>query len=116
MSDMTIIEREYNNVIARNLRRLAVEKDKTQQDIANALNVSKATVSLWFNGKNIPRMDKIDALCQYLNVKRSDIMEGQEVEKAVFVISEEDMKLIQAFKQASDERKKIILDILNINN
>ena len=41
---MTIIEREYNKVIARNLRRLAVEKDKTQQDIATALNVSKATV------------------------------------------------------------------------
>ena len=111
---MTIIEREYNKVIARNLRRLAIEKDKTQQDIAKALNVSEATVSLWFNGKNIPRMDKIDALCQYLNVKRSDIMEGQGVEKAVLVISEDDMKLINAFKQASDERKAIVKDILGL--
>ena len=111
---MTIIEREYNKVIARNLRRLAIEKDKTQQDIAKALNVSKATVSLWFNGKNIPRMDKIDALCQYLNVKRSDIMEGQGVEKAVLVISEDDMNLINAFKQASDERKAIVKDILGL--
>ena len=43
---MIINEKEYANVIAKNLRRLALEYDKTQNDIASALNVSKSSVSL----------------------------------------------------------------------
>lgn len=68
-------ELEYAKIVASNLRRIMYEHNKTQADIAKDLHISKATVSSWINGTRVPRMPKIDLLCHYFNVKRSDIME-----------------------------------------
>ena len=71
-------EKEYGRIIGKNLKRLAWERKKTQADIARDLDISKATISSWMNGTRVPRMDKIDLLCQYFMVKRSDILEDSE--------------------------------------
>ena len=71
-------EKDYAKIIASNLRRIAYEAEKSQADISKDLKISKATVSSWMNGTRIPRMDKIDLLCHYFNVKRSDIMEEKQ--------------------------------------
>lgn len=111
---MIINEKEYAKVIAKNLRRLSLEYDKTQNDIATALNVSKSSVSLWFNGKSTPRMDKIDALCKLFNVRRSDIMEPKE-ETIHAALTAEDIRLLSAYHAATEEQKKIVGYILKIN-
>ena len=66
---------EYGKVIARNLKKIAYEHNKSQADIARDLHLNQATVSSWMLGTRIPRMDKVDLLCNYFNCKRSDIME-----------------------------------------
>lgn len=60
--------------IGRNITNLLIEHDKSQQDLANALNVSKSTVSTWTNGKRIPRMDKVNMMCSFFGVERSAIL------------------------------------------
>ncbi len=65
----------YGRIIAKNLRRLLIDRDKTQADLCHDLNLNKGTVSSWCNGTRIPRMNKIDMLCGYLNCTRSDLME-----------------------------------------
>ena len=69
---------EYSKVVARNLKRIAYEQNKSQVDIARDLGISKKTVSAWMNGTRTPKMPKIDILCAYFGVRRSDIMEPQE--------------------------------------
>lgn len=66
---------EYAKIIAKNLKRIAYENDKTQADISRDLNINKQTVSSWFRGERVPRMGKIDQLCEYFHCNRSDIME-----------------------------------------
>ena len=66
---------EYAKVIANNLREIMYKNNKTQVEVAKALNVSKATLSSWMNGTRIPRMNNVDMLCHYFNVSRADIME-----------------------------------------
>ena len=68
-------EKEYAQVIAKNLKRIAYEKEKTQAQIAQELGIHKATISAWMNGTRTPKMSKIDLLCRYFGVNRSDIME-----------------------------------------
>ena len=68
-------EKEYAKLIAKNLKRIAYENNKTQADVSRDLRISKQAVSSWFRGERIPRMDKIDLLCHYFNCKRADIME-----------------------------------------
>lgn len=69
---------EYGKVIAKNLKRIAYEHQKTQAEIARDLNISPATLSSWMVGTRVPRMSKIDLLCHYFNCTRADIMEVKE--------------------------------------
>ena len=68
-------EKEYAQVIAKNLKRIAFERDKSQAQIAQELKIHRATLSAWMNGTRTPKMSKIDMLCRYFGCKRSDIME-----------------------------------------
>lgn len=52
--------KEYAKIIARNLNRIAAERHKTQADLIHDLKLNQGTVSTWFVGTRIPRMDKID--------------------------------------------------------
>lgn len=68
-------EKEYAQVIAKNLKRIAYEHDKTQAQISQDLGIHKATISAWMNGTRTPKMSKIDMLCRYFGCTRADIME-----------------------------------------
>ena len=66
---------EIIKIIVENLKKQLERNGKTQQDIANDLGYSKSTVNSWFTGYRIPRMDKIDQLCEYFHCTRSDILD-----------------------------------------
>ena len=73
-----INEDEYKKVVARNLRNIMWQRQKTQAEVARDLRINKATLSAWMNGTRTPKMSKIDMLCRYFGVQRSDIMEPHE--------------------------------------
>jgi repressor LexA len=68
-------EKELNLIIASNLNKYLSSRNITQMDLADYMKVSQTTVSNWCNGIKMPRMNKIDKICEYLNIKRSDLME-----------------------------------------
>lgn len=68
-------EKDYMKAFAKNLKRLLEEKGKTQAELSRDLGLSKTTVSSWFNGYRMPRMDKIELLCNYFNVSKSELLE-----------------------------------------
>lgn len=102
-------EREYAKLIARNLRRIMFETGKTQADLARDLKISKATISSWMNGTRIPRMDKIDLLCNYFNVQRVDIMEElEDKEETAYYLNPETARIAQEVFNSPETR--ILLD------
>lgn len=68
-------ERKINQVFSERLRYFLSINGMTQADLANRLGVSAATVSDWAKGKKMPRMKKIDAMCDIFRCKRSDLVE-----------------------------------------
>ena len=68
-------EQELNHIIANNIAFLLQTSGKSQLELADHMNVSQATVSNWCKGIKTPRMDKIDKIAAFFNVKRSRIME-----------------------------------------
>ena len=86
---------EYGKIIARNLRRIASDANKTQADIARDLRLNKATVSSWMNGTRVPRMDKVDMLASYFNVNRADIMEEHSSAKRSYYLDPETARVAQ---------------------
>lgn len=86
---------EYGKIIARNLRRIASDANKTQADIARDLRLNKATVSSWMNGTRVPRMDKVDMLASYFNVNRANIMEEHTSTKRSYYLDPETARVAQ---------------------
>jgi transcriptional regulator with XRE-family HTH domain len=69
------MDEKLKMAFGRNLKRLLTERDKTQAELCRRLKVSSATVSDWANGKKIPRADKLQAICVWLNCELSDLLE-----------------------------------------
>lgn len=67
-------EKKFNEIFAKNLRHYMNLKNISQNELARFLNVSPTSVNNWYNGYKIPRMDKVDKICNFFRIKRSDIM------------------------------------------
>lgn len=67
-------EKELKEIFSANLRRLLDEHDKSQAHLRRYMGVSSATASDWCNGKKIPRADKLQAICIWLNCEMSDLL------------------------------------------
>ena len=64
-------------IFSKNLKRYLEEQDRTQLELAKYLGVSNTTVNNYVKGYNMPRMDKIDKICQFFNIKRTDLIEDK---------------------------------------
>ena len=66
-----LYRREFGKKL-RDMRRLM---GLTQQDLAEALNVSSQAVSKWERGKAFPNMSKMPAIAKLLNTEVSDLVD-----------------------------------------
>lgn len=69
MSDDNVRE-----IFRQNLNKLFEQNDVTQKALADYVGVSTASVSDWRKGKILPRLDRIDAICRFFHVERSDLL------------------------------------------
>lgn len=72
-------EKSIQNIFSYNLRRLLMERNKTQLELSKYIGVSNTTINNYVKGYNMPRMDKIDKICSFFNIKRSDLLENKQV-------------------------------------
>lgn len=94
-------EKELNNIIAKNISYQLESKNKTQSDLAEYIGVSQTTVSNWCRGEKMPRMKKIDMICDYFGIKRSDLMEDKSDD---FILNKRDTKQIEKILQETREK------------
>lgn len=70
-------EYEINKRIAERIQHYLDVRSLTQGDLAEYMGVTQATVSNWCNGVKMPRMNKIDKICEFFEVTRSDLMDPE---------------------------------------
>lgn len=71
-------EQEFNAIFAKNLTYYLYKSGHSQKDLAEQIGVSTASVSNWCKGIKVPRMDKVDKMCSFFNVKRADLIQEHE--------------------------------------
>ena len=49
-----------------------------KKDLADYVGVSANTVTSWCAGQKVPRMDKLDMICNFFRVERSDLLQPRE--------------------------------------
>jgi len=66
---------EQQRIFTKNLNHYIELSQKTQREIADAIGVSPQTFNTWCQGIAIPRMGKIQALADYFNINKSNLIE-----------------------------------------
>lgn len=66
-------------IFSNNLKKFLKEQKKTQLELANFVGISDAAVNNWVKGYKLPRMDKVDKICKFFNIKRSDLLENKQI-------------------------------------
>ena len=97
-------EDEYKITFSNNLRYYLKIKKKTQADLCEYMNVSSATVSDWCNGKKMPRMDKIQTICNWLRIEKSDLLEDKKSKNSSYYLYD-DAKELAEFLYTNPEYK-----------
>ncbi len=59
------------------LKALRREKNVTQEQLAETLNVSRRTVSRWETGSNMPDLDLLVELADYYQVELRELLDGE---------------------------------------
>lgn len=63
--------------------RLRTERNMSQGDLANALEVSRQSISKWENNSSIPELDKLIKLSSLFEVSMDELVLGKQKEKEV---------------------------------
>ena len=66
-------EKKFNEVFAKNLRYYMDLNRISQNELSKELNVSPTSVNNWCNGYKTPRMDRVDEICRFFHINRSDL-------------------------------------------
>ena len=64
------------------IRKLRLEKNMTQKQLAERLNLSSKTVSKWENGLGCPDVSLLGMLSEALNVNLIDMLSGELTENS----------------------------------
>ena len=70
------------------LQQLRKQKGLTQEELAEALYVSRTAISKWESGRGYPNIDSLKALARYFGVTIDELLSGEEL----LTIAEEDNK------------------------
>ena len=121
-------------IFAKNLLYYVERSDKSQREIAEAVDVSRSTFNEWIKGKKYPRIDKIELLANYFRIKKSDLIEdkknlpndertdlteGEQMWLELFRRLPESSKpkallLFDLLEQVPEEKQEMLLDILQV--
>ena len=63
-----------NEIFARNLAYYRSQRGLMQKDLAERLNVSKATISCWESGTYSPKLSALPEICEALDITLADLL------------------------------------------
>lgn len=91
------------------------EKNLTQMQLAERLNISNKTISKWENGNCMPDYSVIEGLCHELSITIAELMDGEDAEQnSIRVYDETQMMDLLKRTQQLEKQKNILYGILLI--
>ncbi|MES5116056.1 LexA family transcriptional regulator [Lactobacillus iners] len=83
-------------IFSQNLKYYMYKYDVDRNTLCDTLGFKYMTVSDWINAKTYPRIDKIEILANYFNIKKSDLVEKQ---------TDKQIDILPVYNQLTDIRK-----------
>lgn len=108
---------------AKNFKLLRIERNLTQEKVAQIFNVSKSTIAMWETGRREPNIDKIEEIADFFNVDMKFLRGKQEEKRIVNLDSyqpivdftNEEILLIEMFRDSDQTTKEMVSRILKFS-
>ena len=103
--------------IGKFIANLRKEKEYTQEQLAEKLNVSNKSISRWENGNTMPDLSLIPKLCEILDISINELLSGERIENDNYQKKLEENIIINIDllkKKMKQLTKKIILIIISV--
>lgn len=102
---------EMRRLFANRLRHYLNANGYTQADMARYMNVSTATTAKWCTGVTIPRVDKIQSICNWLGIEKSDLLDTNKPPGSHdLLVLAEDALLIETIRNLDSTKKKRLME------
>lgn len=75
--------------IGEKLYELRKEKNLSQEEVADKLNVTRQTVSKWETNQSTPDFDKIVPICELFEISTEELLTGKKEEEKIITIEEQ---------------------------
>lgn len=102
---------ENTNAMGQRIRSIRKKLRLTQKEFAKALGVTYQTVSMYELGDIVPPLEAVKAIVKMGNKSTDWLIFGFEPVAEETRLSDTELKLIQNYRQASDEAKAVILKV-----
>ena len=94
---------------------LRKEKNMTQQELADKLNVTDKAISKWENGRGIPDISLIKELANLFRVTEKEILNGERDFKKKEIDIEHHNKVLEVTNLSKSFGKRKVLDNINLD-
>ncbi len=102
-------DEKLRQIFSKNLRHYLDVNGYSQADLARHMKVTTATTAKWCTGQTLPRIDKVQSICNWLGIKKTDLLEdGMDSEKDRYYINPETAKIAQQIYD--DPKLRILFD------
>ncbi len=88
-------DEKLRQIFAENLNNYLELNGYSQADLARHMHVSTASTAKWCTGQSIPRIDKIQSICNWLGIEKSDLLEDKHGQKPQYYLNPETAKVAQ---------------------
>ena len=90
-----------------NIKKLRLENDMSQSQLADKLGVTRGAVSQWENGTSLPRMGMMQRIAGVFHVKVSDVVGENEPDGS---LSFDEERLLSAYRQLNAKGRARLLE------
>lgn len=90
------------------IAKLRNEREMTQKDLSEVLNVSDKAISRWETGKGYPDVSSLMALSEFFSVSVNELLSGKriDIEKLSTTADENVLEVIRKNERANEKQKK----------
>ena len=98
-------------MIGDNIKFYRKKNQLTQDDIAEACNVTRQAVSKWENGNGFPEVSLLLPLCNELEITVNELLSGERVSEEDYLKKAEE-NMVNLMREAQESKKKIIMSAM----
>lgn len=101
-------------IFSENLKFYLQRNSKTAKQLADDLNFKTSTVYDWVNGRTYPRMPKLEAIAEYLNVSANDLIYPKDQLSSISDINTKDLNFGQRLRFLRKNKNETQNDIAKL--